>query len=85
MQQKSLKCLPLEELISAFAAWLTQAHKHNASTDSNHHKEKGLHISACLEISNVSAWDGWLSRFKRHNTAYRTLSSESRSVDSEIV
>jgi hypothetical protein len=35
-------------------------------------------------MANFSASNGWIGRFKkRHNIAYRNLSGESRSVDSE--
>jgi hypothetical protein len=51
-----------------------------------HLKEKGLHVSSYLEIASFSASNDWIGRFKRrHNTAYRNLSDESRSVDSESV
>jgi hypothetical protein len=47
-QQKSLKCLPTEELDSAIAAVFKQTRQSNASIDGTHSKEKGLHISARL-------------------------------------
>jgi hypothetical protein len=81
-----LKCYPLKELESIHAAQFKQAREINASTDGIHLKEKGLHISAHLKIANISASNGWIGRSKRrHNTAYRNLSGESRSVDSETV
>jgi hypothetical protein len=60
--------------------------ENNASIDGTNLKEKGLHIYAHLDIANFSASSGWCGRFKRkHTIAYRNLSGESRSVDSEIV
>jgi hypothetical protein len=42
--------------------------------------EKG---SAHLEIANILASIGWISRFKRgHNIVYRNLSGESRNDNS---
>jgi hypothetical protein len=74
----SLKCSPLEKLKSALAIQFKQARKSIASTVDTHLKEKGLHISSHLEIANLLASNGWISRFKRrHNTAYRNLSRES--------
>jgi hypothetical protein len=82
-QWKSLKHLPLEELESALAAWFKQACESIASIDGTYLKEKALHIATHLEIANFSACIGWIGRFKRrHSTAYRNLSGESRSVDS---
>jgi hypothetical protein len=78
--------LPLKKLESALAALFKQAHESNASIDCTHLREKALHISACLEIANFLASNGWIGRFKRrYNIAYRNLSGESRSVDSETV
>jgi hypothetical protein len=57
-QQKSLKCSPLEELDSALAAHFKQAHESNASGDGIYLKEKGLHVSAHLEIANYSGSNG---------------------------
>jgi hypothetical protein len=48
-QWKSLKCLSLEELESALAAYFKQARESNASIDGTHLREKALHISFCLE------------------------------------
>jgi hypothetical protein len=84
-QQKSLKCLSLEELESALAAEFKEACESNASIDYTHLKEKGLLISAHLEMANLSASNGWIGRFKSHSIAYRNLSGESRSADSETV
>jgi hypothetical protein len=82
---KSLKCSPIEELESALTAQLKQV-KSTASIHGTHLKEKGLHISTHQEIANFSASNAWNSRFKRrHNTAYKNLSGESRSVYLEIV
>jgi hypothetical protein len=49
-QRKSSKCSLLEELESVLAVWFKQACESNAPIDGTHLKEKGLHISACLEI-----------------------------------
>jgi hypothetical protein len=68
-QQNSLKCSPLEN-------WnLLLLHgSSNASTGGTHLKEKGLRISAHLEVANFSASNGWIGRFmRRHNIAYRIL------------
>jgi centromere protein B len=83
---KSLKRLPLEKLESALSSWFKQARENNASIDGNHLKEKALHIAAHLGIANFSASNRWINRFKRRaNIVYKTLSSESRSVDPETV
>jgi hypothetical protein len=83
---KSLKCSPLEELESALAAQFKQARESNASIDGTHLKERGIHISARLEIANFSASNGWIGRFnRRHSIAYRNLSGESTSADAETV
>jgi hypothetical protein len=47
-QQKSLKCLPTDELESAIAAVFKQTRQSNASIDCTHSEEAGLHISARL-------------------------------------
>jgi hypothetical protein len=72
-QQKWLKCLPLEELESALAADFKQACGNNASTDGIHLKEKGLHISAHVEMANFLASNGCISRFKRWRMSYTSL------------
>jgi hypothetical protein len=83
--QKSLKYSPLEKL-AALTAWFKQACKSNSSADGTHLKEKVLNIATNLRTDNFSATNGWLDRFKRrHNTAYRNLSGESKSVHSETV
>jgi hypothetical protein len=47
------------------------ARESNASIVGTHLKEKGLHISARMEIANLSASNGWIGRFKsRHIIAY---------------
>jgi hypothetical protein len=57
---------------------------HYACPPPPHLKGKALNIAAHLPTTNFSATNGWLDRFKgRHNTAYRNLSGESKSVDSE--
>jgi hypothetical protein len=70
------------ELESAFAAQFKKACASNASTDGTHLKEKGLHISAHLEVANFSAFNGWIGTFIwRHNITYRNLYAESWRVD----
>jgi hypothetical protein len=82
-QHKSLECLQLEKVESALAAWLAQARE---SIDGTHLKEETLHITACLGLANFSASNEWNNRFKtRHETVYRTLSSESCSGDPQTV
>jgi hypothetical protein len=57
-QQKLLKCSPLEKLDSVLAACFKQVHESNASADGIYLKEKGLHVSAHLEIANFSGSNG---------------------------
>jgi hypothetical protein len=60
--------------------------KYSSSIDGIHLNEKGLHISACLEVANFLTSGVWISRFNRkHSFAYRNLSGMSSSVDSETV
>jgi hypothetical protein len=75
-----------EETGTVLAAWFKQAHENVASTDGNHLKEKALHITACLGITNFPASNGWIDRFKRRpDIVYRIVLGESRSVASETV
>jgi hypothetical protein len=65
--------LQLEKLESALAAWFKQSCESSAFIDGTHLKEKALHIATHLGIANFSAFNGWISRFKRrHNIVYRT-------------
>jgi hypothetical protein len=73
------------ELEPALTAWFKQACAGNASIDGTHLKEV-LHFTAHLGTANILDSSGWINRFKRkHNSVYRTLSGESRSVDSESI
>jgi hypothetical protein len=84
-QWKSLKFLQMEEVESSLAAWFKQEHESNAFIDGIHLYE-ALYISAYLEIANFSASSGRIERFKRkHNTVYKTQSTESKSNHSETV
>jgi hypothetical protein len=75
-----------EKLESALAAWFKQANESNESIHGTNLKEKALHNATHLGIVNLSASNGWIKRFKKRcNGLYRTLSWESRSVDSETV
>jgi hypothetical protein len=56
-QQKTLKCLSLEKLESALAAWFKQACESNASIGGTHLKGKGFYISPYLEIANFSVFN----------------------------
>jgi len=69
-QQKSLKCLGLEDIESALSTRFKQAHASNASVDGIQLKEKVLHIAAHVGTANCLASSGWIDRFKRHNTVY---------------
>jgi hypothetical protein len=60
-QQKSLKCLVLEELESALSTWFKQAHASNASIDGIQLKEKVLHIAAHVGTANFFSFQ-WLDR-----------------------
>jgi hypothetical protein len=67
-QQKLLKCLPLEKLEFALAAWFKQARESNASTGGTHLKEKTFNIASYLGIANFLDWNGWINRCeRRHN------------------
>jgi hypothetical protein len=69
-----LKCPPQEEQESALTPQFKQAYESNVSIVVTHLEEKGLHMSARLEIANFSASTNWISRFeRRHNIAYRNL------------
>jgi hypothetical protein len=47
-------------------------------------KDNALRIVAHVGIDSFLASNGWIGK-RRYNIAYRTLSGESRIVDSEIV
>lgn len=66
-------------------SWIVlHTHEGNASIDGTHFKQKGLHISAYMEIANFSASNGWIHTFKRrHTTDFLNLPGKNRKIDPE--
>ena len=74
VKRARLRAPKYEELEQVLLQWHKQIRSQNVQVNGLLMKEKAIEIAKNLDISNFSASDGWLSRFKeRHSIAFKTI------------